>query len=67
MKKIFQAIFALLALTLAGCENNSNKPTIVSEYDIYTDTIRGHVYLHVYGGGILHDPDCPCREKGGKE
>ena len=63
-RKIKITLFALLALTLTGCENNSNKPTIVSEYDIYTDTIRGHVYLHVYGGGILHDPDCPCHEKG---
>lgn len=32
-------------------------------YDIYTDTIRGHVYMHVYEGGIIHAPDCPCREK----
>lgn len=66
MKKLTLSILALLSLTLTGCENNSNKPTIVSRYDIYTDTIRGHVYLHVYGGGILHDPDCPCREKGGE-
>ena len=65
-RKIKITILALLALTLTGCENNRNKPTIVNvnKYDIYTDTIRGHVYLHVYGGGIRHDPDCPCREKG---
>lgn len=67
MKKPTLTLLALLALTLMGCENNSSKPTIVSKYEIYTDTIRGHVYLHVFGGGLLHDPDCPCREKGGKD
>lgn len=67
MTKLTISILALLALTLTGCQDSSNKPTIVNKYDIYTDTIRGHVYLHVYGGGILHDPDCPCREKGVEE
>lgn len=65
MKKPILILLALLALTLTGCGNN--KPRIVNGYNIYTDTIRGHVYLHVYEGGIIHDPDCPCREKGGAE
>lgn len=65
MKKLTLALLALLALTLTGCDGgNSKYVRVVNSYDIYTDTIRGHVYLHVYGGGILHDPDCPCREKG---
>lgn len=63
MKKSITLILALLALTLTGCEN---RPIVVNNYDVYTDTIRGHVYLHVVAGGILHDPDCPCREKGGE-
>lgn len=62
MNKLTISLLALLALMLTGCENNSSKPTIVSKYEIYTDTIREHVYLHVYGGGILHDPDCPCHK-----
>lgn len=61
MKKLTLSILALLALTLTGCEN---RPIVVNNYDVYTDTIRGHVYLRVVAGGILHDPDCPCREKG---
>lgn len=66
MKKLTLTLLALLALTLAGCDSNSG-PRVVSKYDIYTDTIRGHVYLHVYGGGILHDPDCPCHQKGSNQ
>lgn len=67
MKKLTLSILALLALTLTGCEENRNRPIIVNNYDVYTDTIRGHVYLHVVAGGILHDPDCPCHKKGGPE
>ena len=66
MKKLTTAILVLLAMTLTGCKNDNNRNVrIVDSYTIYTDTIRGHVYMHVYGGGILHAPDCPCREKGG--
>lgn len=64
MKNLFFTLLALLALTLTGCDGKHVK--VVNNYKIYTDTIRGHVYLHVNGGGILHDPDCPCRNKGGE-
>lgn len=60
MKKLFLTILAMCAMTLAGCERN--RPIVVNNYDVYTDTIRGHVYLHVVAGGILHDPDCPCHK-----
>lgn len=68
MKKLHLTLLALLALTLTGCEDNHDKNRIrfVNSYDIYTDTIRGHIYMHVYEGGIIHAPDCPCREKGGE-
>lgn len=60
MKKLTIAIASLLTMTLMGCGNDNRYAKVVDRYTIYTDTIRGHVYLHVYGGGILHDPDCPC-------
>lgn len=70
-KKLTLSILALVALTLMGCgDNNSqnqNRVRFVDQYTIYTDTVRGHVYLYIGGGGILHDPDCPCQEKGGIE
>lgn len=65
MKKPTLTLLAMLVLTLTGC-GKDGKPSVkfVNDYNIYTDTIRGHVYLHVNRGGILHDPDCPCMEKG---
>lgn len=41
------------------------------QYDSQLTTVnyRGHSYILYTGykqGGIVHDPDCPCREKGGK-
>ena len=67
MKHLTTILAAVLCtVCLSGCEN-SGKIQIADRYEIYTDTIRNHVYLHIYGGGILHDPDCPCREKGGEE
>ena len=62
MKHLTTILAAVLcAVCLSGCENNGNIK-VVDKYEIYTDTIRGHVYLHIYGGGILHDPDCPCHK-----
>lgn len=74
MRKIKLTIFALLALTLAGCGyrqgeidtnnrlNNVDDALMKAEYE-------GHSYIIYKGsqkGGITHDPDCPCREKGGE-
>ncbi len=75
MKKLTLTLFALLALTLTGCGykhgeidtsnrlNNADVARMKTEYD-------GHSYIIYKGsqkGGITHDPDCPCREKGSKE
>lgn len=77
MKKLFLTILALLALTLAGCEDNrtpeqrqkaldAGKARFIKEFNY-----KGHRYLLYqrpfgYGGlavGITHDPDCPCHER----
>lgn len=74
MKKLTLTLLALLALTLTGCEDNRTPEQVQqyldNKYDGYIKTVnyRGHSYI-LYsefrtGGGILHDPDCPCREKG---
>ena len=80
MKKPTLTILVLLALTLTGCNNatsyaqpeqrvRDNRPQnhpCMSR--IYFD---GHYYVTYDNGGrvsspsITHDPDCPCREKGG--
>lgn len=60
MTKLTIAILALLALTLTGCGREK-----VDAYRVETD---GHAYIVIKtdcGVGMVHDPDCPCREKGG--
>lgn len=73
MKKL--TLIALLALTLAGCGNpgevstNPNRLNDIDDALIKTE-FEGHSYIIYKGlkkGGITHDPDCPCREKGGVE
>lgn len=76
MKKPTPTILALLALTLTGCESNQTpeqkQQYLDNRYDGYIKTVnyRGHSYIlyseYRTGGGIIHDPDCPCREKGGE-
>lgn len=81
MKKLTISILALLALTLTGCGNiavnaqpgqrviNSQPQNNPRMSRIYFD---GHYYIKYDAGGrvsspsIVHDPDCPCREKGGE-
>lgn len=61
MKKLTLSILALLSLTLTGCGYDDT--LMKAEYE-------GHSYIIYKGsqkGGIIHDPDCPCREKGGSE
>lgn len=76
MKKPILTLLALLALTLTGCEDNrtpeQKQQYLDNKYDGYIKTVnyRGHSYI-LYsefrtGGGITHDPDCPCQEKGGE-
>lgn len=74
MKKQTLTLLALLALTLTGCEDNQTpeqkQQYLDNRYDGYIKNVnyRGHSYIlyseYRTGGGITHDPDCPCREKG---
>ncbi len=71
MRKIKLTLFALLALTLTGCVSKDIKegPGFDSWDNITTAEYNGHSYIIYKGynkGGITHDPDCPCREKGGE-
>ncbi len=76
MKKLTLTLLALLALTLTGCVDNRQDKT---ESDVSRSLISekitrfGHNYLYFYDGrggydpiNVIHDPDCPCREKGGE-
>lgn len=80
MKKLTLSILALLALTMTGCKKptpeerqqiQERKQKIDDEIrrnDLHTVEYNGHSYIIYQGrykGGITHDPDCPCREKGG--
>ena len=74
-RKIKITLLALLALTLTGCESNKTQQQIDAGIanEITEFNYKGHRYLnyHHYAGnatvaGITHDPDCPCREKGGE-
>lgn len=77
MKKLHLTLLALLALTLTGCEDKQTPEQVQQylddRYDGYIKTVRyrGHSYIlyseYRTGGGITHDPSCPCREKGGKD
>lgn len=76
MKKPILTLLALLALTLTGCENpsaNAQSQRIESSgipESLEVVKFKGHSYILYKGyerGGITHDPDCPCREKGGVE
>lgn len=69
------ALFILFTLTLTGCgeipTQEQREAEIVSRIEGFN--YKGHKYLlhraYVAQGGsvcIIHDPDCPCREKGGE-
>lgn len=76
MKKPTLTLLALLALTLAGCEDNRTQEQIDADEAAHITEFnyKGHKYLlykcaYAKGGigGITHDPDCPCHEKGGSD
>lgn len=70
MNKTKLLIFALLALTLTGCvkpEQGLESTSGLFHEGITTTEYNGHRYILYKGyerGGITHDPDCPCHEKG---
>ena len=71
MKKLTISILSLLAVTLTGCGSKDiREDDGFDRYDcITTAEYNGHSYIIYKGyskGGITHDPDCPCREKGGE-
>lgn len=76
MNKTKLLLLALLALTLTGCEDNRQDSTesVVSRELVSEKITRdGHSYIYFYVTygtyrpiNIIHDPDCPCREKGDK-
>lgn len=81
MKKLTISILSLLALALTGCKKPTPEERqqiqerlqqIDDENlrgDLHTVEYNGHSYIIYQGrykGGIAHDPDCPCREKGGE-
>ena len=63
--------------TLTGYKNNNRTQEQIDAKiatKITTFSYKGHDYLRYYHyagnatvAGITHDPDCPCREKGGAE
>lgn len=75
MKKLTLTLLALLALTLTGCgykhgEIGTNNRLNNVEDALMKAEYKGHSYIIYKGsqkGGIIHDPDCTCREKGGEE
>lgn len=69
MTKTKLLIFALLALTLTGCvEETKEQCDERYSYHIKTITYKGHDYIVLsvskWCNGITHDPDCQCMEKG---
>ena len=79
MKKPTLTLLALLALTLTGCGSDSREPNPNLLYSgHHWDVVRLNDSTVVCVPGLnasskstpvvinLHDPDCPCREKGGE-
>lgn len=79
MNKTKLLIFAMLALTLTGCKKHTPKEKQQIQErlqkiddgnrrdDLHTVEYNGHSYIIYQGrykGGIIHDPDCPCHQKG---
>lgn len=79
MRKIKLTLLALLAVTLTGCEKPTQANTKTNIESVVSRNIKaeritrfGHSYVYFYDQcgahdpvNVIHDPDCPCREKGG--
>lgn len=74
MKHLTAILAAVLcAVCLSGCVDNrtpeQRQQYLDNRYDDYIKTVnyRGHSYIlyseYKTGGGITHDPDCPCHNK----
>lgn len=73
MNKIKTTLLALCAIALTGCVGKAGKvdtdPNLLNDVDdaIVSVEYNGHKYIIYKGvrkGGIIHDPDCPCHQKG---
>lgn len=73
MNKIKTTLLALCAIALTGCVGKAGKvdtdPNLLNDFDdaIVPVEYNGHKYIIYKGvrkGGIIHDPDCPCHQKG---
>ncbi|WP_336536883.1 hypothetical protein [Bacteroides acidifaciens] len=74
MKHLTTILAAVLcAVCLSGCDGDKTQEQIDAymESHITEFNYKGHkflLYKQMYAkggvGGITHDPDCPCREKG---
>lgn len=77
MNKIIKPLLlALCAIALTGCVGKAGKvdtdPNLLNDFDdaIVPVEYNGHKYIIYKGvrkGGIIHDPDCPCHQKGGAD
>ncbi len=76
MNKIKPLLLALCATALTGCVGKAGKvdtdPNLLNDFDdaIVPVEYNGHKYIIYKGvrkGGIIHDPDCPCHQKGGAD
>lgn len=72
-KKPTLTLPALCAIALTGVAINCavNIYYSIKDHTDYSSTFthRGHSYVLVHANGtnaVTHDPDCPCRERGGE-
>lgn len=74
MKKTTITLLVLIALSLTGCNDKEELIENRQKQILYCPTdfeYRGHRYIYFsnsmhYEGGVVHDPDCQCRGKGGQ-
>ena len=76
MNKIKITLLVMCIIALTGCGGTAGKVNteqhLLNNIDdaILSAEYNGHKYIIYkgrYQGGITHDPDCPCHQKGGKD